>query len=397
MVNISKYIYDYLMEGNASVVVPDLGCFSIVTKPSVIQDNVVIPPVKTVKLDTENTEDNQVFTRYIAEKENITVEQAADEIHIFYIQFFIQKLAENRRPISFENLGTFSLNESGDINFEPDPNFFKDNYGLGHVHIAGDTTSPPKSTQPEQETKNTSPKTDDSLFNVGDTSRYRENKDRRQPVAEKVPPVQPPKPAQPLRPPQPSKPFNPAKAAPYPNKQPKGKKTNNSNLWVLWVLLIAAGLGVAGYFLYPKIGKSLNQGRPVAVVEPKAEPTVETGENTPNAEVAQSLNEATDKKNALNPAGSQQTETAKSSAASAAQSQIKVGSGKWVLIAGSFKIQSNAERFVKTLQAEGFNCEIIFAKNQLHWVTIASYDTLAEAARQAEQIKSKREVWVARR
>ena len=440
--DISKYIYDYLMEGNTSVVVPELGCFTIVAKPSVIQNNIVFPPVKTIEFDCENTEDNHIFTRYIAERENITIEQAALEVYIFYDHFFKRKLVSNGRPIIFENFGMFSLTDARDIQFEPVAEFFKDNYGLGQVPISGDATEPPPfvaapvtmepfvpppapepikpvesepvqpPSKPEQvKPKDTSPEPDSALFDTDDNVRYRENTARRRPAAE-VPPAPPPKPAPPkASPPKPSKPPKP----------PKEKKTGNSNLWLLWVFFIAAGLCAAGYYFYPEINKFLannkffSKEKPVTMIaEPEPEPEYtpdEPDENTLNPEVAQTLDEATDKKNALNPADHQQTEAATSQTsssqrsvsstpvaqASVASSQISVGSGKWVLIAGSFRVQSNAEAFQRTLQAEGFSCEIILSKNQLYWVSVASYDTLAEATRQAEQMKSRRDVWVARR
>jgi len=489
MMDISKYIYDYLMEGNTSVIVPDLGHFSIVDKPSVIQDNIVIPPGKTVKFNCEDSEDNHVFTRYIAEKENITIEQAVQEVYRFYDHYFTLKLAEIGQPIVFENFGTFSLNDFHDIQFEPVTDFFKDSYGLGQVHISGEATIPPpfedipvipepepvvppeslepepvvppespepkpvvppeslepdpvvppvppepepvvppepepvvppvpsepepvipaepepvqppsEPEQPAQETKKTSPQPGGSLFGASSNTRYRENTERRRPAVE-TPPAQPPKASKQSKPPKPQKPPK----APKPPKQPKAKKTGNSNLWVLWVLLIAVGLGAAGYFYYPEINKFLTKGRPVTIIaEPEAEPedTGATDEDTPNAEVAQTLDEATDKRNALNPAGSQSTEPVRTPSTpvtqSVPQSQGSAGSGNWVLVAGSFRIQSNAEAFQRTLQAEGFSTEIILAKNQLYWVSVGSFNTLAEAQRQANQVRSKHDdVWVARR
>jgi len=489
MLEISKYIYDFLNDGNPSVIVPDLGCFTVVDKPSVIQNNIVIPPVRTVELDSENSDDDHVFTRYIAEKENISVEQAVQEVDKFYDHFFMQKLAKIRRPITFENFGTFSLNDSGDIQFEPVVDFIKDNYGLGQAYISSDVTIPPpfevapvmpepepvapppapepfipvepepvqpppppepvqplpppepvqppsEPVQPIRETEAPSPKPDGSLFETSNNTRYRENKERRRPAAE-APLVQPTKShesskqSKPPKPPKPSKPLKPIRE-PKPPKQPKAKKTGSSNSWVLWVLLIAAtlGLGVAGYFYYPEFNKFLTKGRPVTFIaetsaEAEAEPEIAeaTEENIPNAEVAQSLDEATDKRNALNPESNQQTPTEASRTPSTPstpstsstssttstsstpstpstpvpQTQGNAGSGQWVLVAGSFKVQSNAINFEKTLQAEGYSCEIILAKNQLYWVTIGSFDTMAEAQRQANQTTAKHEVWIAKR
>ena len=440
MIDISKYIYDYLLAGNVSVVVPDLGCFSIVDKPSVIQNNIVIPPVKTIEFDAENSEDDHFFTRYVAEKENITVEQAIQEIYKFYEHYFIQKLPNSKQSIVFENFGEFSLNYSGDMQFMPVADLFKDHYGLDQVSISGHAAAPPPieaapvipepaapqapepivpPVQPSSELKEQEPKQEEappasgeSLFGSGSSTRYRENTERRRPAVD-VPPTQP-APAQPAQPTKssntsntskPSKPMKPSTPPKQP-KQPQAKKTCSSNLWVLWVLLIAAGLGVAGYYFYPNINKYLTKGKSqVIIAEPQAEPenTAVAEENTPNSEVSQSLDEATDRKNALNPATHQQTPSSSSSSSSttAARSvtptQGSAGRGQWVMIAGSFKVQSNAEKFMRTLQAEGLNPEIIATKNQLYWVAVASFDNLSEAQRQAREMNSKREVWIARR
>jgi len=127
IVDISKYIYDYLVEYNTSVVVPELGCFSIMHKPSEIKDGVVIPPLKTVKFDSDKTEDDNVFTLYIAKKEDITHDQAIKEVKNFYNYFFLHKLALDGKPVALEKFGTFSI-DNGNICFEPIPNFFKDNF-----------------------------------------------------------------------------------------------------------------------------------------------------------------------------------------------------------------------------------------------------------------------------
>jgi cytoskeletal protein RodZ len=134
-VDISKYIHSYLIEYNTSVIVPDLGCFSIAHVPSKIKDGVVVPPTKTVTFDSEKSDDDKVFTLYIAKKEDITPEQASKEIKNFYRYFFINKLVKERRPIVFEKFGTFSIDISGNMHFEPIADFFKDTFGLGSAQI----------------------------------------------------------------------------------------------------------------------------------------------------------------------------------------------------------------------------------------------------------------------
>jgi cell division protein FtsN len=425
-VEITKYIYDYLMEYNTSVIVPDLGCFTIVNKPSEIKDGIVIPPVKTVELDSENTKDDNVLTLYIAKKENISVEQAAKEVRNFYQRFFIHKLLLERK-ITFDEFGIFLLNEYG-IVFIPDANFFKDNYGLGDAYIPGDAaqrpqpdftaaappiTPRPTVSEPVQSTPNQKPASvqepdiefepEGSLFDAADRTRFRENTERRRPAAEK--PVQP---------------ARPAKTTPPPKKRQGQMKTDGQpNLKVLWIMLAAVALGVAGYFAYPivypmltSILTSNNTTLTTTVhLDNEAKPLYadETEADTLNSKVALTLDDATDKKNALNPTGTvapsaspsqPKPASPKTESATFVQSQSSVGSGAYVLIIGSFTTYSAAEAYGKDLQAAGIDSEIVDAGSQRYRISVASFDNKAEAIRQANQMKSKpycENVWVARR
>ena len=307
--------------------------------------------------------------------------------------------------VAFENFGSFSMNDYGNITFESDASFFKDNYGLGNAFVQGNSTSqpveiefstisPPPTPPFSFELKNEQPESESNLFDTSN-SRFRENTERRRPVAETPTPVRPNRPA---KTPPPKK-----------QKQPKQKKTNGSYLWLLWVLLIAAGLGFAGYFLYPVIYKIFFP--PITTLSMIVEDEALTYEDeseadTSNAEIAQTLDDATDKKNALNPEEIQQTAAstsqpqAVSSTSRTEPSQGSVAGGKYVLIIGSFSTHAIAEKFGKTLQTNGIDYEIIEAGNQRFRVSVASYDNMAEATRQANLMKSKpycENVWVARR
>jgi cell division septation protein DedD len=447
-VDITKYIYDYLMEYNTPVIVPELGCFTIVNKPSEIKDGIVIPPVKTVELDSENTRDDNVLTLYIAKKENISVEQVAKEIRDFYQHFFIRKLLLERK-ISFDGFGVFLLNEYG-IVFLPDANFFKDNYGLGDAYISGDTVQQPNFAATAPEPAPYIPPVDPfvtpepplkptqaipepgvksepggSLFDTNDRTRFRENTERRRPATDK-----PEKPVQPVR--------SAKTPPPPPKKRQKQLKTGgSSNLWVLWFILAAGALGVGGYFaypivypiVYPKFAAMFASNDTVlhAIVVPpnnEAKPLYagETEADTLNSEVALTLDDATDKKNALNPTGTAPPSTSPPQSKPAtepstpkttepvtqktaepvtvAQSQGNAGSGAYVLIIGSFTTYSAAEVYRKELQAAGINSEIVDAGSQRYRISVASFDNKAEAVRQANQMKSKphcEKIWVARR
>jgi hypothetical protein len=445
-VDITKYICDYLMEYNTPVIVPELGCFTIVNKPSEIKDGIVSPPVKTVELDSDNDRDDNVLTLYMAKKENISMEQAAGEVRDFYMQFFIRRLSVERK-VAFDNFGIFTLNEFGNIIFTPDTNFFKDNYGLGDAYIPGGATQtaqpdftastpdpapyipiPPvepiivpepaqpitEPVQPEPESTQTIPEPapepeiksepEGSLFDTTDGTRFRENTERRRPAEDRKE--------------EPVRPIRPAKTPPPPKKrQGQAKTGGGSSLWVLWLILAVGAVGVAAYFVYPMftspnttlstVVDTNNEAKPLHGDEPEGD--------TPNTEVAQTLDDATDKKNALNPTGTQQAASSTSQSkpatepatpkteakpATVAQSQGNAGHGKYVLVIGSFTTRSLAETYGKKLQTAGINYEIIDAGKQRYRISVASFDDKAEAIRQANQMKSKpfcENVWVIRR
>ena len=117
---ICKHIHEYLVKHN-SVIVPDLGCFTVVNKPSV---NGI--PVKTVELDWENNDDDSILTSYIAKKENITKEQAVENVRKFYKQFIIFAYKRDIE-LEFEKFGKFLMNATNDIVFIPVVNFFEKN------------------------------------------------------------------------------------------------------------------------------------------------------------------------------------------------------------------------------------------------------------------------------
>ena len=76
--------------------------------------------------------------------------------------------------------------------------------------------------------------------------------------------------------------------------------------------------------------------------------------------------------------------------------QTSSGSGGWVVIIGSFPTITQAERYVRQMEAEGLNCEIIDAGQQRFRVSAGRFSSLAQANSLAEELKPSRngQVWV---
>ncbi len=460
--DINKYIREFLAE-NPSVVVPGLGRFIAVDKPSVIIGDVVLPPIRTVEFNSTDDEDDGIFTAYIAEQDQIDIEKARTETAEFYDQLK-GKLA-NRKTILLNDLGTLSVNDVGDIIFTPDIGLHierKDSYGLASInlHGGGETIIPdpvisaqtiesplsvPVETEPVQATQSTttpepeiiSPQDtipaavpEESLF-ASEHVRVHENTERRSIMERREPPVKPPR-AGATPPPQTKKKQQPEK------KKKTSTAGNGFPMWIVLVLLIAGALGIGFYFGYPKISpyidstiSSIKGSKKTNDKTQTAQTTTGTEKNTPNSEVAQTLDDATNKKNALNPAGEStsqpsaqptrqtatpsQTPTQSASQTSTqpvtkpatstttpdrsqpAPKQGSVGQGKYLLIVGSFTTQAGAEKFGKTLQNAGINYEIIDFGGGRVRVAVASYNNKTEAFNQVNNFKTKphcENVWV---
>ncbi len=399
--DINKHIYGYLRE-HPSVVVPELGCFTIVDKPSEMRNGVITPPVKVVEFNSEKVDDDGILVAYIAQKENISADQVKSEIIVFYSQ--LQRKLLGKEVIEFDKLGKLWLTNTGDYNFESEFIEREDSYGLRQINLSGEIM--PEPVVPARDTVSEPASADNSLFDTG-AKQYRENTDRRRPAVEKQEPVAKPV-AKPTPPPK-KKPVKPVKT------QTTKKANSGFPAWIVVVLVIAAGLGVGGYFAYPKLSTFIgsitgsNGGDEIVMVDDtQTQDLDETEGDTPNPEASQTLDNATDKKNALNPEKqpTQPTTQSKPTVSNdpqpvkVAQAQSSTSNGKYVLIIGSFTNHASAEKYGKVLQNAGINYEIINAGSERFRISVASFDDKTEAYRQADQIRSKpycENVWVTRR
>jgi nucleoid DNA-binding protein len=440
-VDISKHIIEYLSD-NETIVVPGLGRFTTVNKPSDINGNIVTPPVRTVEYDSSQDEDDGVLASYISTQTNISIEQVKAEMAAFYNNLK-GKLAA-KKTIMLNNLGTLSVNATGDIVFEPESDLFivrQDSYGLGQVNLQGNTVkteSEPVMSNTGQPTEAAATTSDSSSTtatgsdsgSLFDTSnmRVRENTERRRPAYQKQEP--PVKPVHPTNKPQSIK--------RKPEKKKPAKSGSGFPMWILLVLIIVAGLGVGGYYFYPTLSPYIDSTFSAIFGEKKTNnaqnESLTLAEDTPNQEVGQSLDEATEKKNALNPeTDSPQAEqpsvstppestppvaqpvtqsqpestvaktestVAKPDNRPATQSQGNFGQKRYLLIVGSFTTQTRAETFGSSLRNAGIEYEIIDFGNQRVRVAVAGYDDKTEAFNQANRFKTKphcEDVWVAKR
>ena len=156
--------------------------------------------------------------------------------------------------------------------------------------------------------------------------------------------------------------------------QPKLSNTQNKpKKKYLWTFLLIVGLGTVGYFTYPSI-QSIIEKRDTAPEEALAVDTLYT--EFPHFD---------DEKDII-----PQTQPIIS----------QTISGNYFVIVASLPTYAEAERHINMLQrrATGHSFEIIDAGNQRFRISAGSFDDLAEAQRQMEQIRtmawSPRDIWI---
>jgi cell division protein FtsN len=172
------------------------------------------------------------------------------------------------------------------------------------------------------------------------------------------------------------------------------------------VLLIAGGIGVAAYLVYPKIvGKN---DVPQVALAPPVEPVATPADTLENQD-AQGVVDDAEKKNALNPEPDYvaEPETPQPAVVQPVQQQQSsggtkgsVGRGPFVVIVGSFTTQSRAETYGAMVGRTGVNYEVIDFGNGRVRVAVASYDDLSTARKHVITLQTNpycNEAWVLRR
>ena len=69
---------------------------------------------------------------------------------------------------------------------------------------------------------------------------------------------------------------------------------------------------------------------------------------------------------------------------------------KYHVIAGSFKVPENADKYAKTMSCKGYDSQILEGKNGFKYVSIGAYNTFASAANMVKQVRDQGEfiVWI---
>ncbi|EGV43045.1 SPOR domain-containing protein [Bizionia argentinensis JUB59] len=128
---LEPYISDLLYRYEC-VTVPEFGSFLTRRVSATIHEttNAFYPPKKVVSFNEQIKENDGLLARYIADVEKIPYEEACHKIskRVKYLKSYLVQ----GETIAFENIGSVSLNNEGNMLFEPSYNFnyLTDAFGL---------------------------------------------------------------------------------------------------------------------------------------------------------------------------------------------------------------------------------------------------------------------------
>ncbi len=131
---LARYIKDLLYR-NETVIIPNFGAITskIVSAKIDEENNTFIPPTKVLKFDPSLTENDGLLMEYISKVDNSSIEVAEN-----FIKFETDEWKEKieNGTLAIEDLGEFTLNSSGNIQFEQATNsqFFREDFGLDDVN-----------------------------------------------------------------------------------------------------------------------------------------------------------------------------------------------------------------------------------------------------------------------
>ncbi len=133
---ISQHIKELLLTHDR-VILPGLGAFKALYTPATVDKttNTMLPPSKKIVFDAETTKSSGLLEKHMAERENISAEDARSQIDEF-VKTVKSKLKAGKK-VKFPELGTFKVIKDNQLAFtyEPAGNLLLDAYGLTKVSL----------------------------------------------------------------------------------------------------------------------------------------------------------------------------------------------------------------------------------------------------------------------
>jgi nucleoid DNA-binding protein len=357
-VELSKYIKEILISKD-NVIVSGFGAFEKMLASAKIDPvtNEIYPPQVTIIFRPELTIGSGILDKYIAEKEAVTEEKAAEQIQTQVLEW--QSTLQSGQNLHLELLGTLSKNQDGSYNFVPSvqASDFPESYGLPVIPVqqkSSDAINPVKQVE------------------------------EKKPVEQKIPEKKLPEKKIPEKKHEQKK-VPPKKHIKTPVKT-ENQETHKSNKKLIVGLIIGipvAAIIVLGALNFGLVKQKFNSTWSYLTTSSKNDKGSVVLTDSLKIDSTQQNN--TETQNLIDNYTIVNSET---NARIDTKTDQLSGVKKVYIIAGSYKVKSFASRQKKILNKKGFKAEILPVNKGLYRVAVGSFSDMASAAKDFEQIKS---------
>lgn len=341
---ISKYIKE-ILTGRDNVIVAGFGAFEKSFNSARIDPvtGEMYPPQITVIFRPELQTDGGVLSKYVAEKEKITEENATELINNEVISW--QSILESGQHVLLEGLGSLSKDESGQIIFAASvqASDFPESYGLPVISVQEKSATVPPVTKKEPEKKTAETKKE------------------------------------------------PIKSAPIPKKKvevvPVVKKSNKKLIIALAIGIPVAAILILGALNFGYVKQKFNSTS-------KYLSGILSSNDTLN--VSDTLANATDSLRSTDSINNQTASLLENYTIVNSETNTRIDPKteslvelkKIYIIAGSYKVKNHALRQRNKLNKKGFKAEVLPVSNGLYRVSISSFSDIQSAVNDFERIRS---------
>ena len=134
MENLVKYTSKLIAQHNC-VIIPELGAFLAHSIPASynVEDGIFMPPHRTLGFNSQITIDDALLLSEYIDEQQLTYEEAGKALHKDVAN--LRHELSSKGTVRFGELGTFSMNVTGNITFDPAPNGIDDPYNFGFEPI----------------------------------------------------------------------------------------------------------------------------------------------------------------------------------------------------------------------------------------------------------------------
>jgi Sporulation related domain. len=364
-----------------TVVVPGLGAF--VCKNTSAKTNVITnhfePPFRQIEFDAHLREENDVLANHISECDDVTYDEAKNEILKFVSDCF-QSL-KNGQKVELPKIGKLSFDAGSEIWFEQDVslNYNADAFGLADFYpepvFRVDTRAKLKTEIEQQQKDKNTPMA---------VAKPQEKEARQIQLEDESPSGK--REAKPV--------DETAQLAVEESSETQEDKLKPHHGWI-WIALIMAGLVIALAWLYRTKSHNINFVREKSLPEETialAEQSVDTVLPDTISSIMLSVIDSLSTTDTVNeplvanePAMSNSGQ--ETSTDTLAQANVDQ---KYVIIGGCFSIRQNADELVSALRTKGYADAYVTGQNRsgLWMVSYGRYKSYQEAARVLQKIKA---------